>query len=75
MAGALAERVFAEKLEKAGFEAITIGERQAFGLEDVASYPLFTPPLMEVMRSVIPPERQERVATSVIARAAKPSAA
>ena len=75
MAGALAERVFAEKLEKAGFEAVTLAERVPFGLEDVASYPLFTPVLIEVMRRVMPPERQGRVATSVIARARKPSRA
>ncbi len=75
MAGALAERVFAEKLEKAGFEAITIGERVPFGIDDVACYPLFTAALVEVMRRVIPAERQARVATSVIARARKPSAA
>ena len=74
MAGALAERVFAEKLEKAGFEAITISERVPFGIDDVACYPLFTPILIEVMRHVIPPERQASVATSVIARARKPSA-
>ena len=74
MAGALAERVFAEKLEKAGFEAISIGERLPFGIDEVACYPLFTPVLVEVMRHAIPAERHASVATSVIARARKPAA-
>ena len=68
----MAERVFADKLEKAGFEEVTIGERVPFGIDDVACYPLFTPALIDVMWRVIPPERQGRVATSVIARARKP---
>ncbi len=75
MAGALAERVFAEKLEKAGFGSVTVGERLPFGIDDVASYPLFTPALIDVMRRTIPADRQGRVATSVIARAHTPSAA
>ncbi|MDQ3980284.1 MAG: hypothetical protein M3314_12140 [Actinomycetota bacterium] len=71
MAGALAERAFADKLERAGFDEILIGERRAFGIDDVASYPLFTPELVSVMRRTIPPERQGCVATAVIARGRK----
>jgi hypothetical protein len=68
----MAERVFAEKLEKAGFEGVTISERVPFGIDDVAWYPLFTTELVALMRRVIPPERQGAVATSIIARAQKP---
>lgn len=71
MAGALAERAFAEKLERAGFDEIAIGERRSFGIENVASYPLFTPELIAVMRRTIPPERQGCVATAVIVRGRK----
>ena len=59
MSGALAERVFAEKLERAGFE-------------DAARYPLFTPELIEVMKRTISPERQEHVAAGVIVKARRP---
>ena len=67
----MAERAFVEKLEKAGFEGVTISERVPFGVDDVAWYPLFTPELVSLMRRVIPAERQAPVATSVIARARK----
>ncbi len=74
MAGALAERAFAEKLERAGFDQVSIGERRPFGIDDVASYPLFTPELIAVMRRTIPAVRQGCVATAVVAHARKRAA-
>jgi hypothetical protein len=68
----MAERVFAEKLEKVGFEKVWIGERIPMGIEQVALYPLFTPEFVELMRKVIPPEGHDCVATSVIVKARKP---
>ena len=72
MSGALAERVFAEKLERAGFKDVSVGGHRSFGIEDAARYPLFTPELIEVMRRTISPERQDHVATGVIVKARKP---
>lgn len=72
MAGALAERVFAEKLGRAGFVEIWVGGHQPYGIEDAARYPLFTPVLIEVMRRTISPERQAHVATGVIVKARRP---
>ncbi|HET8526520.1 MAG TPA: hypothetical protein VFM81_07765, partial [Actinomycetota bacterium] len=72
--GALAERVFAEKLGRAGFEDIWVGGHQPYGIEDVARYPLFTSEVIEVMRRTIPSERQDHVATGVIVKARKPEA-
>jgi arsenite methyltransferase len=72
VSGALAERVFAAKLQKAGFVDVWIGEKVPYGIEDAALYPLFTDDLVELMRELIPAERQDRVAISVIARARKP---
>ena len=69
MSGALAERVFAEKLERAGFEDIWVGGHQPYGIEDAARYPLFTPELIEIMKRTISPERQDHVATGVIVKA------
>ncbi len=43
------------------------------GIDDVALYPLFTAELVALMREVIPPDRHARVATSVLARARKPT--
>jgi hypothetical protein len=69
VSGALAERVFAEKLGRAGFENIWVGGHQPYGIEDAARYPLFTAELIEVMRRTISPDRQGHVATGVIVKA------
>lgn len=69
MAGALTERVFVAKLEKAGFEQVEVVERTPLGVEDVALYPLFTADVLELMRRLIEPERQRRVAVAIVVRA------
>ena len=73
MSGALAERVFATKLERVGFTDVWIGERIDFGVDDLVDYPLFTPDLIELMRTLIPVEQQHNVATAVIVKATKPA--
>jgi hypothetical protein len=72
VSGALAERAFAAKIEKMGFTDVWIGERIPYGVEEAALYPLFTPALIELMRELIPADRQATVAVSVIAKARKP---
>ena len=72
MSGALAERVFAKKIQQAGFVDLSIGDHQPMGIDDVELYPLFTAEVIKLMRDLIPPEKQHRVATSVLARAHKP---
>jgi len=72
VSGALAERAFALKIQKMGFEDVWLGERIPYGVEEAALYPLFTPALIQLMREVIPAERQDSVAVSVIAKARKP---
>lgn len=72
MAGALTERDFVAKLEKAGFVGVEVLERSPLGVDDCALYPLFTPDLLELMRKLIPPERQAAVGTSVVVRARLP---
>ncbi len=73
MSGALAERVFAKKIQQAGFVELVISDHTPMGVDEVALYPLFTPEVVQLMRDVIPAERQPRVATSVLARARKPA--
>ena len=72
MSGALAERVFAEKLERAGFENVWVGGHRPFGIEDAALLPLFTQEVIDVMRRTISVDNQDRVATAVIIKAVKP---
>jgi arsenite methyltransferase len=66
VAGALTERDFVEKLEKAGFGDIEVHQREPMSVDDLALYPLFTDELIELMRTLIAPERQTAVATSVV---------
>jgi hypothetical protein len=40
-------------------------------MAEVAQYPMFTPELLAVMRRLIPVERQQRVARSVVFMARK----
>jgi len=72
VSGALAERVFADKLERAGFTNVWVGGHRPFGVDEASLYPLFSPDVIEVMRRTIPPERQNHVATAVIVKASKP---
>lgn len=69
MAGALTERAFVEKLERAGFEEIEVVERLPLGVDDAELYPLFTADVLELMRTLIEPERQRRVAVAIVVRA------
>lgn len=72
MAGALTERDFVAKLETAGFRDIDVLERSPMGVDDLALYPLFTPDLLDLMRQLIPPERQDAVGIAVVVRAQLP---
>jgi arsenite methyltransferase len=66
VAGALTERDFVEKLEKAGFGELEVHQREPLSVDDLTLYPLFTDELIELMRTLIPLERQTEVATSVV---------
>lgn len=48
-------------------------ERRPLGVEDCALYPLFTEDVLDLMRRLIPPERQGEVATSIVITAARPA--
>ncbi len=72
MAGALTERGLVTKLENAGFVDVEVLERSPLGIEDFAIYPLFTPDLLELMRRVIPPGRQNAIGVAVVVRTRLP---
>jgi hypothetical protein len=72
VAGALAERVFAEKLERAGFADVWVGGHRPTSIDEASQYPLFTDEVIEQMRRALPSEQHDQVATSVIVKARKP---
>jgi len=72
VSGAMAERVFAAKLERAGFTEMWVGGHQPFGIDEASLYPLFTQEVIAVMRRTIPLDRQSHVATGVIVKARRP---
>ena len=74
MAGALAERVFAEKLGRAGFVEVWVGGHRPQSIDEASQYPLFTDEVIELMRAALPSEKHDHVATSVIVKARKPEA-
>jgi len=69
VAGALTERDFVDKLQRAGFTKIEIVERTPMGVDDCALYPLFTPEVLNLMRTLIPPERQRTIGTAIVVQA------
>lgn len=74
MAGALTERDFVKKLERAGFVEIEVLERTPMGIDDCALFPLFTDELLAIMRRLIPSERLDKIAASAIIRARRSQA-
>ena len=69
----MAERVFADKLERAGFADVWVGGHRPFGIDEAALYPLFTTEVIDLMRRTIPPDHHDHVATGVIVKARKPA--
>ena len=69
MAGALTERDFVAKLERAGFTDIEILERSPMGIDDLTLYPLFTTDVLELMRTLIASQQQRTIGTAIVVRA------
>ncbi len=73
LSGALSETALYKGLRRAGFRGVSITPLAGFGLAECALYPLFTEELMELLHTVVPPERQDRIATSALITARKPA--
>lgn len=69
MAGALAERDFVAKLERAGFGEIEVLKREPISIDDCALYPLFNDEILTLMRTLISPEKQRAVGIAIVVRA------
>jgi arsenite methyltransferase len=72
VAGALTERDFVAKLGKAGFTDVRVVSREPRSVDDSALYPLFTSEVIELMRRLLPPQRQRHVTTAVVVKARRP---
>ncbi|HXG39900.1 MAG TPA: methyltransferase domain-containing protein [Candidatus Limnocylindrales bacterium] len=73
LSGALSEIALYKGLRRAGFRDVAIEPLEPFGIAECALYPLFTDELLDLLRSRLPPERHDRIATSVFVRARKPA--
>jgi arsenite methyltransferase len=74
LSGALSEIALYKGLRRAGFQEVAIEPIEPFGITECALYPLFTESLLALLRSRVPVERHDRIATSVLVRARKPAA-
>ncbi len=73
LSGALSEIALYKGLRRAGFRDVAIEPLEGFGIAECALYPLFTDDLLTLLRALVPPERHDRIATSVFVRARKPA--
>lgn len=71
MSGALTERAFVERLAKTGFVDITLLEREPYGVRELEAEPLFPRDLIELMRTLIPSDVQERIGVRIVVTAKK----
>jgi SAM-dependent methyltransferase len=74
LSGALSETALYKAIRRAGFRDVDIEPLQPFGIAECTLYPLFSDSLVDLLRALVPPERHERIATSVMVRARKPDA-
>jgi arsenite methyltransferase len=72
LSGALSEVALYKGLRRAGFRDVSLEPLGGFGIAECALYPLFGEPLLDLLRRLVPPERHDRIAASVIALARKP---
>jgi arsenite methyltransferase len=72
VAGALKEEDLVYQLEKARFGDVEVLHREPLSVDDCALYPLFTDEVIRLMRELIPADKQDEVAISVVIRASYP---
>jgi arsenite methyltransferase len=72
LSGALSETAMYKGVRRAGFRDVAIEPIESFGIAECSLYPLFDDELLDLLRSRVPTERHDRIATSVLVRARKP---
>jgi SAM-dependent methyltransferase len=73
LSGALSEVALYKGVRRAGFREVSIEPLAPFGITECALYPLFGEELLTLLRTRLPVERHDRIATSVLVRARKPA--
>ena len=73
LSGALSEIALFKGLRRAGFQEVGIDPLDDFGIEECALYPLFNDELLGLLRRLVPVERHDRIARSVLVRARRPA--
>jgi SAM-dependent methyltransferase len=73
LSGALSEVALYKGVRRAGFRLASIAAVASFGIDDCAAYPLFSDELLDMLRRLVPPERHDRIATSVFVASRKPA--
>ena len=71
LSGALSKIAMYKALRRGGFRDIAIDPLGNFGIAECALYPLFGEPVLDLLRRLVPADRHDRVATSVLVRARK----
>ncbi len=56
------EDTFVRKLQRVGFQHIEVRDRAPLSVDDCALYPLFSDEVIELIRKLVPAERQRAVA-------------
>jgi SAM-dependent methyltransferase len=69
LSGALSEVALYKGLRRAGFRDVAVEPLEPFGIAECALYPLFSDELLALLRTRVRPERQDRIAMSVLVRA------
>jgi SAM-dependent methyltransferase len=72
LSGALSEIAMYKGLRRAGFKQVALEPLEPFGIAECALYPLFNDELLALLRERVPPERHDRIAMSMLARARRP---
>jgi SAM-dependent methyltransferase len=73
LSGALSEIAMYKGLRRAGFREVALEPIESFGIAECALYPLFNDQLLELLRTRVPPERHDRIATSMFVGGRKPA--
>jgi arsenite methyltransferase len=73
LSGALSEIAMYKGLRRAGFREVALEAIGSFGIADCALYPLFNAELLALLRTRVPPERHDRIATSMFVGGRKPA--
>jgi arsenite methyltransferase len=72
LSGALSEVALYKGLRRAGFRDVALEPLGGFGIAECGLYPLFGESLLDLLRTLVPSERHDRIAASVLVRARKP---